>query len=71
MTTRNKFSPEVRERAVRMVEDHRGDYASERAAISSIAAKMGCTYESRVNFDRVTHKKSLICGECGLTILTE
>ena len=29
MTTRNKFSPEVRERAVRMVGEHRGDYGSE------------------------------------------
>ena len=32
MTTRNKFSPEVRERAVRTVEEHRGDYCSEWAA---------------------------------------
>lgn len=44
--TTNKFSPEVRERAVRMVEDHQSDYASEWAAISSIAAKMGCTAET-------------------------
>ena len=29
MTTRNKFSPEVRERAVRMVGEHRADYGSE------------------------------------------
>lgn len=43
MTTRNKFSPEVRDRAVRMVEEHRGDYASEWAAISSIAGKIACT----------------------------
>ena len=46
MTTRNKFSPEVRERAVRMVEEHRGDYASEWAAINSIAGKIGCTAET-------------------------
>jgi transposase len=46
MTTRNKFSPEVRERAVRMVEEHRGDYASEWAAIDSIAGKIGCTAET-------------------------
>jgi transposase len=37
--TRNKFSPEFRDRAVRMVEEHRGDYPSEWAAMSSIAAK--------------------------------
>lgn len=35
MTTRNKFSPEVRDRAVRMVEEHWGDYASEWAAMDS------------------------------------
>ena len=46
MTTRNKFSPEVGERAVRMVEEHRGDYASEWSAISSIAGKIGCTAET-------------------------
>jgi transposase len=37
-----KYSPEVRARAVRMVNDHMGDYASEWAAISSIAPKIGC-----------------------------
>ncbi|MEE3627813.1 IS3 family transposase [Nitrospirillum sp. BR 11752] len=40
------FSPELRERAVRMVQDHRGDYASEWAAIVSIAGKIGCTPET-------------------------
>jgi transposase len=44
--TRNKFSPEFRDRAVRMVEEHRGDYPSEWAAMSSIAAKVGCTTET-------------------------
>lgn len=44
--TRNKFSPEFRERAVRMVEEHRGDYASEWATIASIAGKVGCTTET-------------------------
>jgi transposase-like protein len=37
-----KFSPEVRERAVRMVQDHRGEYPSLWAAIESIAPKIGC-----------------------------
>ena len=40
------FSPEVRERAVRMVLEHRGDHASQWAAIVSIAAKIGCTAET-------------------------
>jgi transposase-like protein len=38
----NRFSPEVRERAVRMVQEHRGESASLWAAIESIAAKIGC-----------------------------
>ncbi|MDX2268349.1 MAG: IS3 family transposase [Bryobacter sp.] len=44
--TRNKFSPEFRDRAVRMVEEHRGDYPSEWAALTSIAGKVGCTPET-------------------------
>ena len=44
--TRNKFSPEFRDRAVRMVDEHRGDYPSEWAAMTSIAAKVGCTTET-------------------------
>jgi transposase len=44
--TSNRFSPEVRQRAVRMVLDHRGDHASQWAAIASIAAKIGCTAET-------------------------
>ena len=44
--TRNKFSPEVRERAVRMVGEHRGDYGSEWEATVSISAKLGCTAET-------------------------
>jgi transposase-like protein len=44
--TLNRFSPEVRQRAVRMVLDHGGDRASQWAAIGSIAAKIGCTAET-------------------------
>ena len=42
----NRFSPEVRQRAVRTVLDHGGDHASQWAAIGSIAAKIGCTAET-------------------------
>jgi transposase-like protein len=41
--TTNKFSPEVRDRSVRMVLDHEKDHASRWAAVVSIAGKIGCT----------------------------
>ena len=40
------YSPEVRERAVRMVSEHRGEHRSEWAAIWSIAEKFGCASET-------------------------
>ena len=42
----NRFSPEVRDRAVRMVGEHRADYGSEWEAMSSIASKIGGTAET-------------------------
>jgi transposase len=42
MNKSNKFSPEVRERAVRLVREHRGEYPSLWAAVESIAPKIGC-----------------------------
>ncbi|SBP86956.1 conserved hypothetical protein [Thiomonas delicata] len=42
MNKTNKFSPEVRERAVRMVQEHRGEYPSLWAAVESMAPKIGC-----------------------------
>lgn len=44
--TSPKYSSEVRERAVRMVFNHAGDYPTQWAAITSIAAKIGCTPET-------------------------
>jgi len=40
------YSPEVRERAVRLVLEQQQDYESQWAAIESIAGKMGCTAET-------------------------
>jgi len=42
MKKSNKFSPEVRERVVRMVQEPRGEYPSLWAAVESIAPKIGC-----------------------------
>jgi len=42
----HRFAPEVRERAVRMVQEHRADYPSLWAAVQSIAPKIGCTAET-------------------------
>ncbi|ALG75670.1 transposase [Azospirillum thiophilum] len=47
-----KYAPEVRERAVRMVFEHEGEHASQWAAISSIAAKIGCNPETLRNWVR-------------------
>ncbi len=46
MSKSNKFSPEVRERSVKMVLEHQGEYESQWAAIVSVAAKVGCTGET-------------------------
>jgi transposase-like protein len=41
-----RYSPEVRERAVRLVFEHQGEYPSQWAALESIAPKIGCTAET-------------------------
>ena len=46
MNRSTRYSPEIRERAVRMVFDHQAEYDSQWAAMNSIAAKIGCTAET-------------------------
>jgi len=46
MSRASRFSPEVRERGVRMVLDHADQYDSQWAAIRSIAEKLGCAAET-------------------------
>ena len=46
MARPSQYSPEVRERAVRMVREHGAEHPSQWAAIASIAAKLGCTTET-------------------------
>ncbi len=50
MKKSNKFSPEVRERAVRLVQEHRGEYPSLWAAIESIAPKIGCVPQTLLDW---------------------
>jgi transposase len=45
-STSRRYSPEVRERAVRMVFEHQHEHESQWAAIVSVAAKIGCTAET-------------------------
>ncbi len=56
MPRRSRYSPEVRERAVRLVLEHQGEHGSQWAAISSVAAKLGCTAETLRRWVRQTER---------------
>jgi transposase-like protein len=67
----NRFSREVRERAVRMMNEHRGEYGSEWEGICSIASKIGCTAETlrrwirraeRIGGSRISSGKCASCA---------
>ncbi|MBB0700573.1 IS3 family transposase [Escherichia coli] len=66
MTKKTLFSPEVRQRAVRMVLESQGEYDSQWAAICSIAPKTGCTPETLRVWVR-QHERDTGGGDGGLT----
>ena len=60
MNKTNKFSPEVRERAVRLVQEHRGEYPSLWAAVESIAPKIGCVAQTLLDWVK---REEVDCGQ--------
>ena len=61
MRKSNKFSPEVRQRAVRLVQEHRGEYPPLWAAIQSIAPKVGCVPSTLLDWVKHAEVDSGIC----------
>ena len=58
----NRFSPEVRERAVRLVQEHRREYPSLWACIESIAPKIGCVPQTLNDWVKAAHLGSVDRG---------
>jgi transposase len=58
MARPTKYSPEVRERAVRMVREHGPEHPSQWAAMASIAGKLGCTTETLRRWVRQAERDS-------------
>src|SRR5690606_30996285 len=52
VNNQTKFSPEIRERAVRLLLEHRDEHASQWAAVTSIAPKIGCSPHSLLSWVR-------------------
>ena len=61
----SRYSPEVRERAVRMVMEHQAEHGSQWATIGSIAAKIGCSTEALRKWVRQAERDQGVRG--GLT----
>lgn len=62
----NRYPPELRERAVRMLLEQRSEYRSEYAAINSIAPKIGCSPDTLSAWLR-QHERNTGAGDGGLT----
>ncbi len=62
MNNSKRYSPEVRERAVRMVFEHQGEHESQWAAMNSIASKIGCTAETLRKWVRQAERDQGIRG---------
>ena len=58
MARPSRYSPEVRERTVRLVREHGSEYPSQWAAITSIAGKVGCTPETLRHWVRQSERDS-------------
>ncbi len=62
MNTARRYSPKVRERAVRMVLEQQREHSSQWATIQSISAKIGCTHETLRRWVRQTERDQGIRG---------
>jgi transposase-like protein len=65
MNTSKRYSPEVRERAARLVFDQQKDHQSQWSAIQSIADKIGCTHETLRRWVRQSERNQ--CLRAGLS----
>ena len=67
MNTKSRYSPEVRERAVRLVIEQQEEYPSRWSAICSIAGKIGCTPETLRTWCKLAEGSQAMKGSDALT----